>query len=75
MHQPYTVSPDYWTLGIIIHEMITGDAPYDRTYKNHSNTSEYNSQIDSTEDDYRSISTIENETSDIIRPSSRHYNM
>lgn len=40
MQRPYTVSPDYWTLGIIIHEMITGDAPYHRTYRIDSNETE-----------------------------------
>jgi serine/threonine protein kinase len=73
MHRPYTFSPDYWTLGILIHEMVTGDAPYDRTYRLHSNTNETES-IES-EDDYPSKSTLENDTSDIIRPSSKHYNM
>jgi serine/threonine protein kinase len=71
MHGPYTISPDYWTLGIIIHEMVTGDAPYDRTYRIHSSTNE----IETTEIESRSMSTIENDTSDIIRPSSKHYNM
>jgi hypothetical protein len=64
MHRPYTISPDYWTLGIIIHEMVTGDAPYDRTYR-----------INETETEYPSKTTIENDISDIIRPSSNHYNM
>ncbi|UJR21956.1 hypothetical protein I4U23_025024 [Adineta vaga] len=69
MHRPYKFSPDYWTLGIIIHEMVTGDAPYDRTYYVHESESIEN------EDDERSESTIENDSSDIIRPSSKHYNM
>ncbi|CAF4561167.1 unnamed protein product [Rotaria sp. Silwood1] len=73
MQRPYTVSPDYWTLGIIIHEMVTGDAPYDRTYRIDSNTNETESI--EYEYDYRSKSTIENDTSDVIRPSSKHYNM
>ena len=68
MHRPYTISPDYWTLGIIIHEMVTGDAPYDRTYR-------INDTEMTTETEYRSKSTIENDISDIIRPSSNHYNM
>jgi len=65
MHRPYTVSPDYWTLGIIIHEMVTGDAPYSRTYRTDSNTIETES----------TKSTIESDESDIIRSSSKHYNM
>ncbi|CAF1309759.1 unnamed protein product [Adineta steineri] len=69
MHRPYTISPDYWTLGIIIHEMVTGLAPYDRTYRIHENESTEN------EYDNRSTSTIENSSSDIIRPTSKHYNM
>jgi serine/threonine protein kinase len=62
MHRPYTVSPDYWTLGIIIHEMITGDAPYHRTYGIDSNTNEAESMKNT-------------DISDIIRSDSRHYNM
>ncbi|CAF3748898.1 unnamed protein product [Rotaria sordida] len=73
MHRPYTVSPDYWTLGIIIHEMVTGDAPYDRTYRIESNTNETESI--EYKYDYRSKSTIENDTSDTIQSSSKHYNM
>ncbi|CAF2701050.1 unnamed protein product [Rotaria sp. Silwood2] len=73
MHHPYTVSPDYWTLGIIIHEMVTGDAPYDRSYRLDTNTNETESF--DYEYDYRSKSTIENDTSDFIRLSSKHYNM
>lgn len=65
MHRPYTFSPDYWTLGIIIHEMVTGDAPYDRTYKLESTASEEES----------SIATIESVDSGVIRSSSKHYNM
>ena len=65
MHRPYTISPDYWTLGIIIHEMVTGDAPYERTYRHHSEISE----VEST------MSTIEDDESDLIRSSSKHYNM
>ena len=71
LHQPYTVSPDYWTLGIIIHEMVTGDAPYDRTYRIRTNETEsYGNEYDC-----RSKSTIESDTSDTIQPSSKHYNM
>lgn len=40
MHRPYTFSPDYWSLGIVIHEMMTGDAPYDRTYRIDSQSDE-----------------------------------
>jgi hypothetical protein len=65
MHHPYTVSPDYWTLGIIIHEMVTGDAPYNRTHRIDSTTN----QTEST------MGTIENDETDIIRSSSKHYNM
>jgi hypothetical protein len=65
MHRPYTVSPDYWTLGIIIHEMVTGDSPYSRTHRIDSITSEIESDM----------GTIENNESDIIRSSSKHYNM
>ncbi len=65
MHRPYTVSPDYWTLGIIIHEMITGDAPYYRTHRIDSNTS----KTEATKN------TGEKDISDIIRSSSKHYNM
>ena len=70
LNQPYTFSPDYWTLGIIVHELVTGDAPYDRTYRAHSNTEDFDATIDA-----RSMSTIESASSDIIRPSSKHYNM
>lgn len=66
MHQPYSTSPDYWTLGIIIHEMVTGDAPYDRSFTN---------EMDSIEYEDRSMSTIESDTSGIIRSSSKHYRM
>ncbi|CAF1121060.1 unnamed protein product [Adineta ricciae] len=69
MHRPYKFSPDYWTLGIIIHEMVTGSAPYDRTYHFHEAQS-----IESLEDS-RSESTIENDSSDLVRTSSKHYNM
>ena len=69
MHRPYKFSPDYWTLGIIIHEMVTGFAPYDRTYHFHEAQS-----IESLEDS-RSGSTIENDSSDLVRTSSKHYNM
>ncbi len=65
MHRPYTISPDYWSLGILIHEMVTGDAPYDRTYRIDLDTNETES----------TMSTIENNVSDIIRSSSKHYNM
>jgi hypothetical protein len=65
MYRPYTVSPDYWSLGILIHEMVIGDAPYDRTYRIDSDTNETES----------TMSTIENNVSDIIRSSSKHYNM
>ena len=70
MHRPYTVSPDYWTLGILIHEMVTGDAPYDRTYR--MQETEF---IETDDDDDRSTSTIETDLLDVIRPSSKHYNM
>jgi serine/threonine protein kinase len=73
MHCPYSTSPDYWTLGIIIHEMVTGDAPYDRTHRMHTDTDEMISS--EAFSDYQSISTIESETSAMIRPSSRHYHM
>lgn len=63
MHRPYTFSPDYWTLGILIHEMLTGDAPYDRTYR-----------IDSQSDEIET-SRMESEESIWIRHSSKHYNM
>lgn len=66
MRQPYTISPDYWSLGIIIHEMITGDAPYDRTYRFDSNTNDGSELTNS---------TIENDITDTIRSSSKHYNM
>ena len=65
MHRPYTASPDYWTLGIIIHEMVTGDSPYSRTHRVDSTTNEIESDM----------GTIENSESDIIRSSSKHYNM
>jgi serine/threonine protein kinase len=65
MHRPYTVSPDYWTLGVIIHEMVTGDAPYSRTHRIDSTTNEIESDM----------GAIENNESDIIRASSKHYNM
>ena len=73
MHRPYTTSPDYWTLGIIIQEMVTGDPPYDRTHRMHTDTDERISS--ETFSDYPSVSTIESETSVMIRPSSRHYHM
>ena len=63
MHRPYTFSPDYWTLGILIHEMITGDAPYDRTYR-----------VDSQSDEIET-SRMDTEESNWIRQSSKHYNM
>lgn len=53
--------------------MVTGNAPYDRTYRIYSNAND-DEQIDD-EHDYRSKSTIGNDTSFIIRPSSKHYNM
>lgn len=43
--------------------MITGDAPYDRTNRPDSNTTE------------ETNSMIENDISERIRPSSKHYNM
>ena len=61
MHRPYTFSPDYWTLGIIIHEMITGDAPYNRT--------------DSESNEIELLDNDDNDESDLIRLSSKHYNM
>ncbi|CAM2711558.1 unnamed protein product [Rotaria socialis] len=73
MHQPYTISPDYWTLGIVIHELVTGDAPFDRTYRIGSNTND--SESIEYEYDFRSKSTIENHISNIIHSSSKHYNM
>ncbi|CAF1303143.1 unnamed protein product [Rotaria magnacalcarata] len=73
MHQPYTVSPDYWTLGIVIHELVTGDAPFDRTYRIGSNTND--SESIEYEYDSRSTSTIENHTSTMSHRSSKHYNM
>ena len=73
MHRPYTTSPDYWTLGIIVHEMVTGDPPYDRTHRMHTDSDAMiSSEIFS---ESLSISTIESESSAMIRPSSRHYHM
>ena len=71
LNQPYTFSPDYWTLGVIVHELVTGDAPYDRTFRERSNTEEFDAATIGS----RSTSTIESGSSDIIRASSKHYNM
>lgn len=42
MEMPYTKSTDFWALGILIFEMITGNSPYSdpNSYKIYKNTLE-----------------------------------
>ncbi|CAF0739937.1 unnamed protein product [Didymodactylos carnosus] len=67
LHKPYTSSPDWWALGVILHEMVTGEAPYDRSY--HENTTSYVSQDEDDENhensskDAKDVNKLDQETS------------
>lgn len=67
LRHPYTISPDYWAFGILLHEMVTEEAPYDRT--------RFDSDVFQSDYDDRSISTVLNEASEIIHQPTRHLNM